>query len=61
LRQKLEKVPWDMGRNGVVVGAGYGVEGKGKGRDAKHAFRRAARHTFIISRIFARGRYSLIV
>ena len=40
----------------IVDGVGLGW-GEGKG-DQKHAFRRS---TYIISRKFARGRYSLIV
>jgi len=46
--------------DGVVVGVGLGVR-EGKGRHKKHAFQRGARYMFIISRTFARRRYSLIV
>jgi len=44
---------------GCCRGFSFGCEGKGKGQTRKHDFRRAARHTFIVSRTFARGRYSL--
>ena len=32
LRDEMEKAPWDVGRNGVVVVVGWGSEGKGKKR-----------------------------
>jgi len=31
---KMEKVPWDVGRDGVVVGVCWGVKGRERG-DAK--------------------------
>jgi len=46
-------------RDGVVMAVGWGCEVKGKDGDAKNIHR--IRYTFIISRIFTRGRYSLIV
>jgi len=57
---KTKKVPWDVGRDGVFMGLVWVCVEKGRG-EAKHAFWQAAWHTFIISRTFARGRYSLIV
>ena len=35
----MEWIPWDVGRDGVVVRVGLGYEGKGKGEMKKHAFR----------------------
>jgi len=45
----------------VFVGVGLGCEGKEERETQKDDFRQAVRYTFIISRTFARGRYSLIV
>jgi len=51
-----------LGRGEVVFGVGWGVREKKKMRDAKTCFSAGCtRYTFIISRTFARGRYSLIV
>ena len=47
---------WD----GVVVGVGLRSEGREE-KTQKHAFRRAGLYTFIISKTFTRGRYSLTV
>ena len=48
-------------KDGVIVGVGLGVVRRAESGDTKKlAFPQAARHTFIISRIIARGRYSLI-
>jgi len=44
------KVPWDVGPEWVLVDVGFGCEGEGKGETQKHVFRRAARHTHIISK-----------
>ena len=38
---KMEKVPWDVGWNGIVMGVGLGVRGRKRGR-RKHVFRRCA-------------------
>jgi len=56
---KTEKIPWDV----VVVGAGWGCEGKGKLRRTTcfSSGMHGIRYAFIISRTFVRGRYSLIV
>ena len=63
---KVEKVWWDLGRNGVVVGVGWGVSGERKRETLKRAFLRGTymhrmRCMFIILSRLARGRYSLIV
>jgi len=58
---KIKKVRWDASQDEVVMWGWLGCDGKGKGRRKKHAFWRAARYTFIISRTLTRGRYGMIV
>jgi len=58
---KMEKVPWDVDPGWDCRGGWFGGV-RGRERETqKRAFRWAVRHMFIISRTFARGRYSRIV
>jgi len=57
---KMEYVPWDVGQGLCCGGVWLGCDGKGRDTHKNMLFGRP-QYMFIISRTFARGRYSLIV
>jgi len=60
-RMKMEKVPWDVGRHGVSLRLVGGVRGTERRRHKNMLLGQRGQCTFIISRTFTRGRYSLAV